>query len=96
MPQGKAWRALNRQAASLDQRLDKKTRLYWDTQEKDRERIVRLHEEAKLEATPEEAAAEQEAKAFNAKLMALIAETEAKLKATAEAREAGSAGETLN
>ena len=95
VPKGKAWRRLMQQAASLDQRLDKKMRLYWDTQEKDRERIVRRHEEAKLEATPEEEAAEQEAKAFNDKLMGLIAELDAKLKANAEAREAASAGETL-
>jgi len=49
-PQGKAWRALTRQAASLDQRLDKKMRLYWEMQKKDRERIVRRYEEEKLEA----------------------------------------------
>ncbi|HMD96450.1 MAG TPA: hypothetical protein VKM93_03845 [Terriglobia bacterium] len=85
VPQGKAWRALTRQAASLDQRIDKKMRLYWETQKKDRERIVRRYEEEKLEATPEEAAAEQEAKEFTEKLMGLIREMNAKLKATEEA-----------
>ena len=88
VPKGKAWRAAMRQAASLDQRIEKKMRLYWDTQEKDRERIVRQYEESKLEATAEEVAAEQEAKEFIGKLGALIQEMDAKLKAAAEARRA--------
>ena len=94
VPQGKAWRALTRQAASLDQRIDKKMRLYWEMQKKDRERIVRRYEEEKLEAPPEEVAADQEGKAFMEKLMGLIREMDAKLKATAEARQATKAGET--
>jgi len=94
VPQGKAWRAAIRQAASLDQRIDKKMRLYWEAQKKDRERIVRQYEEAKLEATPEEVAAEQEAKEFTAKLGALIQGMDAKLKAEAETRQATAAGET--
>jgi len=94
VPKGKAWRALTRQAASLDQRIDKKMRLYWDTQQKDRARIVRQHEESKLEATAEEVAAEQEAKEFIGKLGALIQEMDAKLKAAAEARRAAAVGET--
>ncbi|HTS67964.1 MAG TPA: hypothetical protein VMO17_03195 [Terriglobia bacterium] len=94
VPKGKAWRALQRQAASLDQRLEKKMRLYWDTQQKDRERLLRRSEEEKLEATPEEAAADQEAKEFLGKLMGLINETNVKLKAAAEARRAAAAGET--
>ena len=94
VPKGKAWRALQRQAASLDQRLEKKMRLYWDLQQKDRERIVRQYEEEKLEATPEEAAAEQEAKQFLAKLEGLINEVNAKLKEAAEARQAAAGGET--
>ncbi len=69
-------------------------RLYWDTQKKDRERIVRQYEEAKLEATAEEVAAEQEAKEFIGKLGALIQEMDAKLKAAPEARRAAAAGET--
>jgi len=92
VPKGKAWRALTRQAASLDQRMDKKLRLYWETQKKDRERMVRQHEEAKLEATPEDAAADQEAKEFIEKLMGVINQMNAKLKA-AEAQPAA-AGET--
>ncbi|MGO9272463.1 MAG: hypothetical protein ACLQOO_19905 [Terriglobia bacterium] len=94
VPKGKAWRAAMRQAASLDQRIEKKMRLYWDTQEKDRQRIVRQHEESKLEATPEEVAADQEAKEFTGRLMGVIQEMNAKLKAAAEARRAASAGET--
>src|SRR5208282_5251277 len=66
VPKGKAWRALTRQAASLDQRIDKKMRLYWDTQKKDRERIVRQYEEAKLEATAEEVAAAEARRAASA------------------------------
>lgn len=93
VPKGKAWRALTRQAASLDQRLDKKMRLYWETQKKDRERMVRRFEEEKLEATPEEEAAEQEAKGFIAKLGALIQEVDAKLKEAGEGRGAVSAGQ---
>jgi len=94
VPQGKAWRALSRQAASLDQRMDKKMRLYWETQKKDRERIVRQYEESKLEATAEEVAADQDAKEFMEKLMGLIGEMDRKLKAAAEARQAESADET--
>jgi translation initiation factor IF-2 len=85
---GKAWRAALRQAASLDQRMEKKMRLYWDMQAKDRERIVRQYEEGQLKATPEEVAAEAEAKGFIARFMGLIREMEAKLKAAEEARRA--------
>jgi len=84
VPQGKAWRATMRQAAWLDQRLEKKMRLYWEAQKKDRERLVRMHEEAKLEAAPEEVAAEQEATQMIANLTAAIQELDAKMKAAEE------------
>jgi len=93
VPKGKAWAAATRQAAQLDQRIDKKMRLYWETQKQDRERMVRQYEEAKLEATPEEQAAEQDAKEFIGKFAALIHEMDAKLKAVEEGQGAAKAAE---
>jgi hypothetical protein len=76
-PKGKTWRLVLRQEWALERAIEKKMRLYWDTQEKDRERLRRLWAERELEYTPEDQAAEDAATRLMAKLTEALHELQA-------------------